>query len=82
MTEKKVLQGYAYAKEVFGELGVDVDAAIAVADQVPISMHCWQGDDLIGYDGVGELTGGGCRRFPFGKWRLLTWETENSKQIR
>lgn len=23
--------------------------------------------------------GGGCRRFPFGKWRLLTWETENSK---
>ena len=26
--------------------------------------------------------GGGCRRFPFGKWRLLTWETENSKQIR
>ncbi|MBP3479916.1 MAG: L-rhamnose isomerase [Oscillospiraceae bacterium] len=58
MTEKKVLQGYAYAKEVFGELGVDVDAAIAVADQVPISMHCWQGDDLIGYDGVGELTGG------------------------
>ena len=24
---------------------------------------------------------GGCRQFPFGKWRLLTWETENSKQI-
>lgn len=58
MTEKQVLQGYEYAKEVFNALGVDVDEAIAVADQVPVSMHCWQGDDLIGYDGVGELTGG------------------------
>ncbi|NLG50917.1 MAG: L-rhamnose isomerase, partial [Chloroflexi bacterium] len=49
---------YQHAKEVYAQAGVDADAAIAAASQVPISMHCWQGDDVIGFDGVGELTGG------------------------
>jgi L-rhamnose isomerase len=58
MKEAKILQGYEYAREVYGELGVDVDAAIQKADNIPVSMHCWQGDDLIGFDGIGKLTGG------------------------
>ncbi len=58
MNENRVLQGFAYAKEQYAAQGVDVDAAILRADAVPVSMHCWQGDDVIGFDGVGELTGG------------------------
>jgi len=49
---------YQYAKEVYAQAGVDADAATAAAGAIPVSMHCWQGDDVIGFDGVGELTGG------------------------
>ena len=58
MNEKNIMQGYEYAKQVYSELGIDVDAAIKKADSIPITMHSWQGDDLIGFDGIGELTGG------------------------
>lgn len=58
MKEQTILRGYEYAKEVYGAQGVDTDAAIAKADSIPITMHSWEGDDLIGFDGAGELTGG------------------------
>ena len=58
MNENRILQGFAYAKEQYAAQGVDVDAAILRADAIPVSMHCWQGDDVIGFDGVGALTGG------------------------
>ncbi len=58
MNEELILKGYEYAKAQYAAVGVDVDAAIAKADSIPVSMHCWQGDDVIGFDGVGELTGG------------------------
>lgn len=49
---------YASAKEVFGKLGVDTDAALAKLKEIPVSMHCWQGDDVTGFDHDGPLTGG------------------------
>lgn len=58
MKEELILKGYEYAKTVFAENGVDVDAAIRKADAIPVSMHCWQGDDVIGFDGSDSLTGG------------------------
>ena len=58
MNETSILKGYEYAKEVFASAGVNIDAAIEKADSIPVSMHCWQGDDVIGFDGVGELSGG------------------------
>lgn len=58
MKEQTILQGYEYAKEVYAAQGVDTDDAIAKADAIPITMHSWEGDDLIGFDGTGELTGG------------------------
>ena len=58
MKEQTILQGYAYAREVYAEQGINVDDAIKKADGIPITMHSWQGDDLIGFDGTGELTGG------------------------
>lgn len=58
MNEKLILNGFEYAKARYAEMGVDVEAAMAAADKVPVSMHCWQGDDVIGFDGVGSLSGG------------------------
>jgi len=58
MKEQSILQGYEYAREVYASQGVDTDAAIEKADAIPITMHSWEGDDLIGFDGTGELTGG------------------------
>lgn len=48
---------YNEAKEMYGEIGVDVDAALAKLKEVKISLHCWQGDDVTGFD-AGELSGG------------------------
>ncbi len=56
MGQTQILKGYEYAKAQFAALGIDVDAAIEKADNIPVSMHCWQGDDVIGFDGVGDLT--------------------------
>ncbi|MBR4962198.1 MAG: L-rhamnose isomerase, partial [Clostridia bacterium] len=50
---------YAYAKEVYAEYGVDVDAAMAKVAATPVSIHCWQGDDVKGFENPdGGLTGG------------------------
>ena len=49
---------YESAKEIYAKLGVDTDAAIEKCMQVPVSLHCWQGDDVTGFDHDGPLTGG------------------------
>ena len=52
-------QAFELAKQRFSAIGVDVDAALAQLDRVPVSMHCWQGDDVRGFENPqGELTGG------------------------
>lgn len=58
MKKERILKGFEYAKDVYADLGVDVDKAMEKIDSIPVSMHSWQGDDLIGFDGIGELTGG------------------------
>lgn len=52
--------GYKEAKSRYAELGIDTDAAIEKLKSVPVSLHCWQGDDVRGFDQktVGQLTGG------------------------
>lgn len=49
---------YESAKEIYAKSGVDVDAAIQMLKEVPVSLHCWQGDDVLGFDQRGPLTGG------------------------
>lgn len=49
---------YEYAKNTYAELGVDVEKAIETLKRIPVSMHCWQGDDVVGFDQDGPLTGG------------------------
>lgn len=53
-----VTERYVSAREMFKKTGVDTDAAIGILRNVPISMHCWQGDDVTGFDHDGPLTGG------------------------
>ena len=49
---------YASAKEMYAAVGVDTDKAIELLDRIPVSMHCWQGDDLLGFEGKASLSGG------------------------
>ena len=49
---------YELAKEIYAKYGVDTDAAIAKCKEIPVALHCWQGDDVIGFDNDGGLTGG------------------------
>ena len=49
---------YASAKETYAKLGIDTEAAIAKLQNIPVSLHCWQGDDVKGFDQDGPLTGG------------------------
>ncbi len=51
-------QRYESAREIYKEIGVNTDHAIAALRNIPISMHCWQGDDVQGFDQEGPLSGG------------------------
>jgi L-rhamnose isomerase len=53
-----IQQGFEIAKEEYAAVGIDIETAIARADVIPVSMHCWQGDDVIGFDGSDSLSGG------------------------
>lgn len=60
LSVKNVEASYELAKERYAELGVDVDAALAKLKTIPISLHCWQGDDVGGFETPdAELGGGG-----------------------
>lgn len=50
---------YAHAKDAYAEFGVDTDKAIATLRTIPISLHCWQGDDVGGFENPGDAPGGG-----------------------
>ena len=49
---------YESAKAIYASYGVDTDKVIEKLKTIPVSMHCWQGDDVIGFDHDGPLTGG------------------------
>ena len=60
MTETRARDYFALAKEAYAEAGVDVEAALKAALAVPLSIHCWQGDDVGGFERAGaKLEGGG-----------------------
>ena len=55
----RIDSAYAAAKDRYAEAGVDTDAALARLAAVPISLHCWQGDDVEGFEKFGTGLGGG-----------------------
>lgn len=57
--EAKICQAYELAKEQYAQIGVDVESVLEKLQKVKVSMHCWQGDDVQGFQFPGqELTGG------------------------
>jgi len=59
-TEGTIDQAYRIARERYAAAGVDTEAAMHALEAIPISMHCWQGDDVGGFEKVGStLSGGG-----------------------
>lgn len=59
MSNSSITNRYQLAREQYAELGVDVDKAIAILSQIPVSLHCWQGDDVGGFERTGEALGNG-----------------------
>jgi len=57
-TEKLINSSYTLAKERYAQYGVDTDAVLKALAKIPISLHCWQGDDVGGFEHSGALDGG------------------------
>lgn len=57
--DEQVNGAYELAKARYAELGVDTDKAIAAMNKVPVSVHCWQGDDVAGFENPGAGLDGG-----------------------
>lgn len=52
---------YTFAQEQYAAIGVDTEAALAQLDCIPVSMHCWQGDDVAGFEAAEKAgAGNGC----------------------
>ena len=49
---------YEHAKDIYKRYGVSTEEAIQRCAEIPVSIHCWQGDDVIGFDGSDSLSGG------------------------
>jgi len=59
MKEKLIEKSYQLAKEQYAELGIDTDKVISEMDSINISLHCWQTDDVGGFEKAGSVLGGG-----------------------
>ena len=52
------MKRYEEAREIYREFGIDTEKAIEALSKVPVAMHCWQGDDVIGFDNTDALSDG------------------------
>lgn len=59
LTTRQIEQAYALARDRYAPLGVDTDQALARLAEVPISLHCWQGDDVGGFEDPDRGLSGG-----------------------
>ncbi len=59
VTDKQIAHAYAMAKERYAAYGVDVERALQALARIPISLHCWQGDDVSGFEAPDVELGGG-----------------------
>ena len=58
MNTQHILTSYKFAKERYAALGIDTDKAIETLEKTPISLHCWQTDDVMGFESNAGLSGG------------------------
>ncbi len=59
MDRKKIQTAYEMAKESYAQLGIDTEQAIEALAKIPISLHCWQGDDVGGFESPDAVLSGG-----------------------
>ena len=59
MTHNNIEQAFVLARERYAALGVDVDHALKTLATIPVSLHCWQGDDVGGFENAGGALGNG-----------------------
>ncbi len=57
--KSNIEQAFQLASQRYAALGVDVDRAMAALGRIPLSLHCWQGDDVGGFESAGGELGGG-----------------------
>lgn len=58
MKEQLIDNAYSIARERYASIGVDTDKAMDILHNISLSMHCWQADDVTGFESAGALTGG------------------------
>lgn len=58
MNTKNLQKSYELARERYAALGIDTDKAIETLEKTPISLHCWQTDDVLGFESNAGLSGG------------------------
>lgn len=58
MKEQLIDNAYSIARERYASIGVDTDKAMDILQNISLSMHCWQADDVTGFESAGALTGG------------------------
>jgi L-rhamnose isomerase len=58
MKKELIEKAYCIAKERYAAIGVDTDKAIKQLENIPISLHCWQADDVVGFERNVALSGG------------------------
>jgi L-rhamnose isomerase len=84
MNNEQVLKAYNIAREQYAELGIDTEEAIKKLDQVQISLHCWQTDDVGGFETPdAELGGGGIQvtgNYP-GKARTISQLQQDIEKV-
>ncbi|MDD8016583.1 MAG: L-rhamnose isomerase, partial [Acidobacteriota bacterium] len=60
MRTSNIEKAYAAGREIYAEFGVDTDKALDILESISLSLHCWQGDDVGGFESArGSLQDGG-----------------------
>ena len=83
MKNEKILRAYEDAREEYAKLGVDTDAALEKLDKINISLHCWQTDDVAGFENPDAALGGGLQttgNYP-GKARTIDQLKSDIEQV-
>lgn len=58
MDTKQIQTAYEIARQRYAELGIDTEKALDTLQKVQLSLHCWQADDVQGFESTGDLSGG------------------------
>lgn len=59
MKEAQIIKAYEAAKERYAQIGIDTDEALKKLQNISLSLHCWQTDDVTGFENPGRPLSGG-----------------------